>query len=80
MRRRYKVFHLISGYVRTKTPNQCRSHHQKMMYRYGNLQEIIRNMKINEEDQKDLNLNRSQPSSNKNMIHNGIFMSDQKLL
>lgn len=31
----------MSVAVKTKTPSQCHSHHQKMMLKYGSLEEII---------------------------------------
>lgn len=32
----------MSKFLRTRIPEQCRSHHQKMMELHGNLDEIIR--------------------------------------
>ena len=32
----------ISRYLKSKTSDQCRSHHQKMMVRYGSLDNLIR--------------------------------------
>jgi hypothetical protein len=35
---------MMSKKVKTRTPQQCHSHHQKMMKKYGNVQNIIQMM------------------------------------
>ena len=31
----------MSAYIKTRTSNQCRSHHQKMLFRFGNYENIV---------------------------------------
>ena len=59
LRRTKKVFVLISERVKTKTPDQCRSHHQKMMKHSKSIKNIIkrflrghRNKKANRKQQE----------------------------
>jgi hypothetical protein len=40
-RRLKKVNLLLSRKIRTRSPLQCHSHHQKMMAKYGSLEEIM---------------------------------------
>lgn len=42
-----KVNLQMSKYVKTRTPTQCHTHHQKMMTRYGNIESIIDNLSSN---------------------------------
>ena len=42
LRRTKKVFVLISERIKTKTPDQCRSHHQKMMKHSKSIKNIIK--------------------------------------
>lgn len=47
MRRSTKVFRKISSLLRRRDPEQCRSHHQKLMIRYkGDIKTIIEKLKI----------------------------------
>lgn len=34
----------MSIFIESKTPNQCRSHHQKMMTKFGTIQTIIKDL------------------------------------
>ena len=40
---------MMSKKVKTRTPQQCHSHHQKMMKKYVTLDSIIEAMKRNQE-------------------------------
>lgn len=42
LRKEKKIFIKMSKNVRTRVPEQCRSHHQKMMELHRTLEEIIR--------------------------------------
>lgn len=42
LRKEKKIFIKMSKNVRTRVPEQCRSHHQKMMELHRSLDEIIR--------------------------------------
>jgi len=41
-RRKSRVFYEMSKYVLSRTPQQCRSHHQKKILEYGRLGEIVK--------------------------------------
>lgn len=46
IRRSTKVFRKISSLLRRRDPEQCRSHHQKLMIRYnGDIKTIIEKLK-----------------------------------
>ena len=36
-----KIFHRLSTFIKTRTSVQCKSHHQKMIKRYGTVEMII---------------------------------------
>ena len=36
-RRKYQVFTQLSSVLKSKTQKQCKSHHQKMMFKYHNI-------------------------------------------
>lgn len=40
-RKRIRINVIMSQYVKSKNPEQCRSHHQKMVLKYGSIQGII---------------------------------------
>lgn len=40
-RKKLKINVLMSNYIKTRNPEQCRSHHQKMMIKYGTLENIL---------------------------------------
>ena len=45
-RRSSKVFHRLSKILKKRTPDQCRSHHQKLQMKHGdNIQAIIEEIK-----------------------------------
>jgi hypothetical protein len=41
-RKSQKVFLKMSRLIKTRTPDQCRSHHQKILMYHSNLEEAIR--------------------------------------
>ena len=43
-KRKYNKFSRMSFFIGTKTSNQCRSHHQKMIQKYKTIDNIIHNM------------------------------------
>lgn len=45
-RKRQKTNLKLSKYVRTRTPSQCHTHHQKMMIKYGSIERIITEMSL----------------------------------
>jgi hypothetical protein len=45
-RRVKKVNLLLSRKVRTRSPLQCHSHHQKMMAKYGSLEKVISQLEL----------------------------------
>lgn len=40
-----KIFSEISSHIKTRSPEQCRTHHQKMMLTHKNIKEIINAIK-----------------------------------
>ena len=40
-RRHWKVFKSLAEFIKTRDPNQCRSHHHKMKKNYGSLEETL---------------------------------------
>ena len=40
-RRKCTIFNRLSEAINTRTPDQCRSHHQKMQLKYGSLESIV---------------------------------------
>lgn len=52
-KKRARTFILMSQTVKTRTSYQCKSHHQKMIQKYGGIQEIIMQIPRNSDDQKD---------------------------
>ena len=40
-RRLWKIFKLMSEFIETRSPNQCRSHHQKMERNHKSVSQII---------------------------------------
>jgi hypothetical protein len=42
LRKTKKIFIKMAKTVKTRVPEQCRSHHQKMMELHGTLEEVIR--------------------------------------
>ena len=48
-RKQKKVNLLMSKQVKTRTPTQCHTHHQKMMARYGSIEVIIDSISANSE-------------------------------
>ena len=51
-KRQLKVNKKMSEFIKTKNSTQCRSHHQKMMQHYGNIEGIILGL-TNELDQQE---------------------------
>ena len=51
-RKLLKIHVLISQHVKTRTPSQCRSHHQKMLKYYKDLRSIIAYIEEMEEAQQ----------------------------
>jgi hypothetical protein len=45
-RRLWKFFKLMSEFIETRSPNQCRSHHQKMEKNYSSVSSIIKTYKM----------------------------------
>jgi hypothetical protein len=41
LRKRIKFFNLMHGYITTRTANQIKSHHQKLMQRYGKIETVV---------------------------------------
>ena len=44
-RRSAKIFKMMAGFVKTRGPDQCRSHHQKMHKKYNEVNNILINCK-----------------------------------
>jgi hypothetical protein len=44
-RRNTRIFDLMSEYVMSRNPLQCRSHHQKLIEKFGEIKTIINNFK-----------------------------------
>ena len=45
-RRNDKVFRMMANHVRTRTPDQCRTHHQKLEFKHFKLNKILESLKI----------------------------------
>jgi len=45
-RKELRMFLQLSRAIKTRTPDQCRSHHQKMIKHHNDLNGIIENLKI----------------------------------
>jgi hypothetical protein len=43
-KRKYHMNRMMSKSVCTRSPEQCRSHHQKMLKCYGNISNIVRHI------------------------------------
>jgi hypothetical protein len=51
-RRKAKIFKKMSKVLGTRTADQCRTHHQKMLQTYHNITRIIRHFKsVSRDDQ-----------------------------
>jgi hypothetical protein len=44
-RRSAKIFKMMAGFIKTRGPDQCRSHHQKMHKKYNEVNNILINCK-----------------------------------
>ena len=44
-KRLWKIYKALSQYVGTRSPEQCRSHHRKLLLRYLTVENIIENGK-----------------------------------
>ena len=40
-RRIDKVYRMMANFIRTRTPDQCRTHHQKLEYKYHRTTKIL---------------------------------------
>ncbi len=45
LRRLAKIFKLMAGFIGTRAPDQCRSHHQKMEKKHGSFHGILRSLR-----------------------------------
>jgi hypothetical protein len=45
-RKRQKTNLKLSKYVKTRTPTQCHTHHQKMMVKHGSIENIVAEMTL----------------------------------
>lgn len=45
-RKQQKTNLKLSKYVKTRTPTQCHTHHQKMMVKYGSIERIVTEMTL----------------------------------
>jgi hypothetical protein len=58
-KKQFGVQKMLSKVVKTRTPVQCRSHHQKMIKKYGSIEAILKAF-----TQKTVSVERTEPKEN----------------
>ena len=52
-RRKCTIFNRLSKAINTRTPDQCRSHHQKMQLKYGSIDNIVESLRRRLEEEAE---------------------------
>jgi hypothetical protein len=74
-RKKMRIHHMMSKFIRTRNPCQCRSHHQKMISKFRTIDEIIQNYQRRLEPEGESNHSNTEHRK-KSGVSTSSFLSD----
>ncbi len=79
MRRKNRVFYRISKLLRKRTPDQCRSHHQKLFNKHkGNIDEVIKEISGKTYDKTEITMGENKTEKLKKTSPWTLYLLDEQ--